>query len=79
MQNTLSVHSPLRSGTFTLTLNFANFMSKEFFYVWERPVTQVYSFYSAIKFTTSDQVIEEVQRLEEDGEIDPEYDNDDCG
>ena len=54
-------------------------MSKEFFYVWERPVTQVYSFYSAIKFTTSDQVIEEVQRLEEDGEIDPEYDNDDCG
>ena len=42
-------------------------------------MTQVYSFYSSIKFTTSDQVIEEVQRLEEDGEIDPEYDNDGDG
>ena len=54
-------------------------MSKEFFYVWERPVTQVYSFYSSLKFTTSDQVIEEVQRLEEEGEIDPEIDNDGDG
>lgn len=53
-------------------------MSKDSYYVWERPVTQVYSFYSARKLTTADQVMAEVQRLEEEGELDPEYDSD-CG
>jgi hypothetical protein len=53
-------------------------MSKEFFYVLELPMTQVYHFHSTKKFTTADQVIEEVQRLEEEGEIDPEYDNANC-
>ena len=42
-------------------------------------MTQVYSFRSSIKFITSDQVIEEVQRLEEEGEIDPEIYNDGDG
>jgi len=54
-------------------------MSKDFFYAFERPVTQVYYFHSARKLTTAEQVIQEVQRLEEEGEIDPEYEYDNCG
>jgi hypothetical protein len=53
-------------------------MPKKFYYVWERPVMQVYAFDSVKKLTTADQVIAEAQRLEEDGRLDPEVDND-CG
>ncbi len=53
-------------------------MPKKFYYVWERPVTQVYAFDSVKKLTTADQVMAEAQRLEEDGQLDPEVDSD-CG
>lgn len=53
-------------------------MSKESYYVWERPVTQLYCFYSRKKLTTADQIMGEAQRLEQEGELDPEIDND-CG
>ena len=44
----------------------------EYRYAWYRPVTQEYSFVSDKILRTADEVISEVQRLEEEGEIDPE-------
>lgn len=50
-------------------------MPKKSYYIWERPVTQVYAFESVKKLTTADQVMAEAQRLEEEGELDPEVDH----
>ena len=41
-------------------------------YAWYRPVTQQYSFRSDKILKTADEVQGEVQRLEEEGELDPE-------
>jgi hypothetical protein len=51
-------------------------MSEKFFYVWERPMTQIYAFDSTKKLTSADDIMAEVQRLEAEGELDPELDND---
>jgi|TARA_R100000030_G_C3231970_1_gene118514 hypothetical protein len=44
----------------------------EYIYTWSRPVTQDYSFWSDKIFSTAEEVIREAQRLEEEGEIDPD-------
>lgn len=44
----------------------------EYRYTWSRPVTQEYSFCSDKVFATAEEVISEVQRLEAEGEIDPD-------
>ena len=44
----------------------------EYIYTWCRPVSQQYSFWSDKVFSTAEEVIQEVQRLEEEEEIDPD-------
>ena len=44
----------------------------EYNYTWSRPVTQEYSFWSDKVFSTAEEVIREVQRLEQESDLVPE-------
>ena len=50
----------------------ASLTKKKYRYSWYRPVTQEYSFRSDKILRTSEEVISEVKRLEEEGEVDYE-------